>query len=107
MSEDQENTLTPIPANGSAVPTSGQNEITIEPYGNRFWGVYAGDGLVCVCVYKKGAAEVKRRLTAGGEAVIREPRQIALSPETPNTHQNSAFQADGHSTTAEEERSHD
>jgi hypothetical protein len=29
----------------------------------RFWAVYAGDGtLICVCVYKKGALEVLRRL---------------------------------------------
>jgi hypothetical protein len=29
----------------------------------RFWAVYASDGtLICVCVYKKGALEVLRRL---------------------------------------------
>jgi hypothetical protein len=29
----------------------------------RFWAVYASDGaLICVCVYKKGAREVLRRL---------------------------------------------
>jgi hypothetical protein len=29
----------------------------------RFWAVYASDGtLICVCVYKKGALEVIRRL---------------------------------------------
>jgi hypothetical protein len=36
--------------------------MTIRKYG-RFWAVYAGDGaLICVCVYKKGALEVLRRL---------------------------------------------
>jgi hypothetical protein len=36
--------------------------MTIQKYG-RFWAVYAGDGaLICVCVYKKGAREVLRRL---------------------------------------------
>jgi hypothetical protein len=35
--------------------------LTIEKYG-RFFGVYQGKDLVCVCVYKKGAMEVVRRL---------------------------------------------
>jgi hypothetical protein len=36
--------------------------MTIRKYG-RFWAVYASDGaLICVCVYKKGAREVLRRL---------------------------------------------
>ena len=29
----------------------------------RFWAVYDGATLVCVCLYKKGAQEVLRRLT--------------------------------------------
>ncbi len=33
----------------------------ITRYG-RFWAVYDGTELVCVCVYKRGALEVKRRL---------------------------------------------
>jgi len=34
----------------------------ITPYG-RYWAVYDSMGvLVCVCVYKKGALEVVRRL---------------------------------------------
>ena len=38
--------------------------MTIAKYGTRFWAVYDADGsLVCVCVYKKGAKEVLRRLT--------------------------------------------
>ena len=36
----------------------------IERYG-RYWAVYDAQGcLVCVCVYRKGAREVVRRLTA-------------------------------------------
>ena len=36
----------------------------IERYG-RYWAVYDEAGqLVCLCVYKKGAREVVRRLTA-------------------------------------------
>jgi hypothetical protein len=37
----------------------------IERYQNtRYWAVYANDGtLICVCVYRKGAQEVVRRLT--------------------------------------------
>jgi hypothetical protein len=31
------------------------------PY-SRFWAVWDGSELVCLCVYKKGAAEVARRL---------------------------------------------
>jgi len=35
----------------------------IERYKRRFWAVRDPDGsLVCVCVYKKGAKEVVRRL---------------------------------------------
>ena len=37
----------------------------IEPYSNRFWAVYDETGaLVCVTVYRRGAREVARRLTA-------------------------------------------
>ena len=35
----------------------------IARYGKtRYWAVYDGATLVCVCLYKKGAAEVLRRL---------------------------------------------
>lgn len=35
----------------------------IEKYGSRFWAVFDfKDRLVCVCVYKRGAEEVVRRL---------------------------------------------
>jgi hypothetical protein len=39
-------------------------DIVLAPYG-RFWAVYDAGVLVCVCVYKRGAAEVMRRLTQG------------------------------------------
>ena len=36
----------------------------IARYGNtRHWAVYDGATLVCVCLYKKGALEVLRRLS--------------------------------------------
>ena len=40
----------------------------------RFWAVYEGEDLVCVCVYRKGAREVARRL-ANGRTII-EPRRV-------------------------------
>lgn len=43
----------------------------------RFWAVYdPGGGLVCVCVYKRGAREVVRRLT-GSEATASVPAPAA------------------------------
>lgn len=40
--------------------------MTITKYGRRFWAVYDSEGsLICVCLYKKGAREVVRRLTEG------------------------------------------
>ena len=36
--------------------------MTMKKFG-RFWAVFDGTQLVCVTVYKKGAAEVIRRLT--------------------------------------------
>jgi len=37
--------------------------MSIRKYGGRYWAVYDSAGaLVCVCLYKKGAAEVLRRL---------------------------------------------
>ena len=36
----------------------------VRKYGGRYWAVYNTDGtLVCVCLYKKGALEVVRRLS--------------------------------------------
>jgi hypothetical protein len=37
--------------------------MSIRKYGGRYWAVYDGTTLVCVCLYKKGAEEVVRRLT--------------------------------------------
>ena len=37
---------------------------TIRPYKYRFWAVMCGPQLVAVTVYRKGAAEVARRLNA-------------------------------------------
>jgi hypothetical protein len=35
----------------------------IRKYGGRYWALYDDTGkLVCVCLYKRGAAEVLRRL---------------------------------------------
>jgi hypothetical protein len=43
------------------------NGFRIEPYSNRFWAVYdETSALVCVTVYRRGAREVVRRLTAKG-----------------------------------------
>jgi hypothetical protein len=37
--------------------------MSIRKYGGRYWALYDDAGeLVCVCLYKKGAAEVLRRL---------------------------------------------
>ena len=38
-------------------------KLHIEKWDNRFFAVFEGDELVCVTVYKKGAAEVIRRLS--------------------------------------------
>jgi hypothetical protein len=44
----------------------GGKGMRIEKYSDRYWAVYDEDVLVCVCVYKKGAVEVVKRLTQGG-----------------------------------------
>jgi len=38
--------------------------LTFEKQG-RYWAVLDGPTLVCLCVYKKGAQEVLRRLNGG------------------------------------------
>jgi len=39
--------------------------MTIERYKGRFWALRDSDGaLICLCVYRKGAEEVLRRLSA-------------------------------------------
>ena len=70
---------------------------TVEPYGNRFWAVYTGDELVCVCLYKKGATEVKRRL-AIAEA---KPRNSAFRSQ--NMSEPSAPQGKNNQSRKEEE----
>ena len=43
--------------------------MTIKRYGGRYWAVYdASNTLVCVCLSKKGAQEVVRRLTSQEQA---------------------------------------
>jgi hypothetical protein len=44
----------------------GAHAMRIERYGNtRYWAVRDSDGLlICLCVYKRGALEVLRRLQA-------------------------------------------
>jgi hypothetical protein len=37
-------------------------DYSIEPYGEKFYGLYKGSDLVAVFVYKRGALEVMRRL---------------------------------------------
>ena len=38
--------------------------MSIRKYGGRYWAVYDSTGeLICVCLYKKGAQEVVRRLS--------------------------------------------
>lgn len=39
------------------------DRFSIDKWGNRHFALYDGDELVCVTVYRKGAQEVKRRLT--------------------------------------------
>jgi hypothetical protein len=38
--------------------------LVIEHYGDRYFALYEGETLICVTVYRRGAAEVKRRLEA-------------------------------------------
>ena len=49
----------------SAPSPWGGHTMTIKRYGGRYWAVYdASNTLVCICLYKKGAQEVVRRLTS-------------------------------------------
>jgi hypothetical protein len=60
--------------------------VTVTKHGRtRFWAVREGDGdLICVCVYKRGAIEVARRLTSApplGDCYLREtPPEPAREP---------------------------
>ncbi len=49
---------------GSALLGAGLAPYTVQHYRYRFWAVYCGHELVAVTVYRKGAAEVARRLNA-------------------------------------------
>jgi hypothetical protein len=50
------------------------DSITVSRYGrSRFWAVRDAAGeLICVCVYRRGALEVARRLSPSGADVLRE-----------------------------------
>ena len=60
--------------------------ITVAKHGRtRFWAVRDGGGdLICVCVFKRGAIEVARRLSlevAAGDCYLREtPPEPAREP---------------------------
>jgi hypothetical protein len=61
-------------------------EITISRYGRtRFWAVRDVSGeLICVCVYKRGALEVARRLGAGLSYCLRDASPLrAEAPAEP------------------------
>ena len=54
----------------------------IARYGKtRYWAVYDGATLVCLCVYKQGAAEVLRRL----QQCPAPPAPPTHTPRTPRT----------------------
>jgi len=45
------------------VPDASETGARVEKYKRRHWAAYDADGiLVCVCVYRKGAEEVVRRV---------------------------------------------
>ena len=51
-------------AQGALTLGEGLAAYTVRHYRYRFWAVYCGIELVAVTVYRKGAAEVARRLNA-------------------------------------------
>jgi hypothetical protein len=56
--------------------------LRIERYGtSRFWALYDGQDLVVVTVYKRGAREVQRRLTAQPRATAQEAAQAAAAQQ--------------------------
>lgn len=56
----------------------------ITKHGRRFWAVYdETDALVCLCVYKKGALEVVRRLLPVPTAPRPDPQKPRRSRSTP------------------------
>jgi hypothetical protein len=60
-------------------------EITISRYGRtRFWAVRDVSGeLICVCVYKRGAMEVARRLGAGLSYCLGDASPLRETPPQP------------------------
>jgi hypothetical protein len=58
------------------------SSITIAKHGRtRFWAVRdAGGDLICVCVYKRGAIEVARRLTSAPALIDCCLREIPPEP---------------------------
>ena len=50
----------------------------------RFWAVRSVDGeLICVCVYKRGAMEVARRLEAGSSYCLHDASPLPENPPEP------------------------
>jgi hypothetical protein len=44
--------------------------VRVTRYGRRSWAVWAGQTLVAVCVYRRGAREVERLLTLAAAAGV-------------------------------------
>ncbi len=59
--------------------------VTVSKHGRtRFWAVRDGAGeLICVCVYKRGALEVARRLGAGISYCLRDASPLRETPPEP------------------------
>jgi len=59
-----------------------RDALTIERYGTRFWALYEFGVLLCVTVYKKGAAAVKQRIERGEPLVapVQPPSPEAINP---------------------------
>ena len=59
--------------------------VTVSKYGRtRFWAVRDGGGeLICVCVYKRGAMEVARRLGAGLSYCLQDASPLRETPAEP------------------------
>jgi hypothetical protein len=59
--------------------------VTVSKYGHtRFWAVHDGAGeLICVCVYKRGALEVARRLALEPQSSVDRLREAPPAPAPP------------------------
>jgi hypothetical protein len=61
--EEAGSTRTPHPERKRTPPPENATGARVEKYKRRHWAAYDADGiLVCVCVYRKGAEEVVRRV---------------------------------------------